>query len=70
MQSDRDRDLAELEEALSLLEQHARHVVGLLGRRVMDTAERVAALQESTRLFEAIKQIQSKVHELRASDRH
>ncbi len=47
-----------------MLEQHAKHVVSLLGRRLADGGERVAALQESTRLFQEIRQIKDKVHSL------
>jgi len=42
MQNKRDFELAELEDDLSVLEQHAKHVVSLLGRRVGDLGERVA----------------------------
>jgi hypothetical protein len=66
MQDKRDLQLAELEDDLSLLEQHAKHIVGLLGRRLADLGERVAALQESSRLFQEIRQIKDKVQALRA----
>jgi hypothetical protein len=58
--------LAELEDDLSMLEQHAKHVVSLLGRRSSDVAERVAALQESARLFQEIRQIKDKVNLLQS----
>jgi hypothetical protein len=64
MQDKRDLELAKLEDDLSLLEQHAKHVVGLLGRRLADLGERVAALEESSRLFQEIRQIKDKVHAL------
>jgi hypothetical protein len=56
----------DLEDDLSMLEQHAKHVVSLLGRRVADATARVAALQESARLFEEIRQIKDKVHSLQS----
>ena len=58
-------ELTQLEDDLSTLEQHAKHVVSLLGRRACDVAERVAALQESTRLFQEIRAIKDKVHLLK-----
>jgi hypothetical protein len=61
-------ELAKLEDDLSLLEQHAKHVVSLLGRRVSNVEERVAALQASSLLFEEIRQIRDRVHIL-ASNR-
>ena len=65
MQPPRDLEwVAQLEDDLSMLEQHAKHVVSLLGRRLADGGERVAALQESTRLFQEIRQIKDKVHAL------
>src|SRR4051794_31345076 len=57
-----------LGELLHLLEQHAKHVVSLLGRRVPNVEERVAALQASSLLFEEIRQIRDRVHFL-ASNR-
>ena len=66
MQNKRDFELAELEGDLSVLEQHAKHVVSLLGRRVGDLGERVAALEQSSLLFQEIRQIKDKgkVHAL------
>jgi hypothetical protein len=64
MQDKRDLELAKLEDDLSILEQHAKHVVSLLGRRLADLGERVAALEESSRLFQEIRQIKDKVHAL------
>jgi hypothetical protein len=53
MQPQRDFELvAQLEDDLLMLEQHAKHVVSPLGRRLADGGERVAALQESARLFQ------------------
>ena len=60
-----DSELAKLEDDLSLLEQQAKHVVGLLGRRVADMRERVSALEESSRLFEEIRRIRDRVHALK-----
>jgi len=60
-------DLAKLEDDLSLLEQHAKHVVSLLGRRISSVAERVAALQASSLLFEEIRQIRDMVHNLKGN---
>jgi len=67
MQNKRDFELAELEGDLSVLEQHAKHVVSLLGRRVGDLGERVAALEQSSLLFQEIRQIKDKVHALQGS---
>jgi hypothetical protein len=64
MQDKRDLELTKLEDDLLLLEQHAKHVVSLLGRRLVDLGERVAALEESSRLFQEIRQIKDKVHAL------
>ena len=64
MQDKRDLELGKLEDDLSTLEQHAKHVVSLLGRRLSDPGERVAALGESSRLFEEIRQIRDRVHAL------
>ncbi|MBZ5628557.1 MAG: hypothetical protein LAO06_06800 [Acidobacteriia bacterium] len=64
MNDKQDFGLAELEDELAMLEQHAKHVVSLFGRRLADVGERVAALQESTRLFQEIRQIKDKVREL------
>jgi hypothetical protein len=57
-------DLAHLEDDLSLLEQQAKHVVGLLAGRFLGARERVVALQQSSLLFEEIRQIRDKVHVL------
>jgi hypothetical protein len=65
MQDKRDLELAKLEDDLSLLEQHAKHVVSLLGR-LADLGERVAGLEESCRLFQEIRQIKDKVHALQS----
>ena len=57
-------ELAKVEDDLSLLEQHAKHVVSLLGRQFADPGERVAALKESNLLFQEIRQIKDKIHAL------
>jgi hypothetical protein len=68
MQQQSDFELvAQLEDDLSMLEQHAKHVVSLLGRRLADGGERVAALHESSRLFQEIRQIKEKVHALQSN---
>jgi hypothetical protein len=67
MKDKHDLDLAKVEDDLAMLEEHARHVVSLFGRRLADVGERVAALQESTRLFQEIQQIKDKVHELQGN---
>jgi hypothetical protein len=67
MQDQRDLELVKLEDDLSLLEQHAKHVVSLLGRRLLDLGERIAALEESSRLFQEIRQIKDKVHGLQSN---
>jgi hypothetical protein len=65
MKQQRDFELvAQLEDDLSMLEQHAKHVVSLLGRRLVDPRERVAALKESSLLFHEIRQIKGKLHAL------
>jgi hypothetical protein len=56
--------MARLEDDLSLLEQHAKHVVSLLAGRLLEVRERVVALQESNLLFEEIRQIRDKVQAL------
>jgi len=48
------------------LEQHAKHVVSLLGRRIAGVDERVAALQASSLLFQEIRQIRDRVHGLKS----
>jgi hypothetical protein len=64
MQDKRDLELAQVEDDLSLLEEHAKHVVSLLGRQLADPGNRVTALEESSRLFQEIRQIKDKVHAL------
>lgn len=66
MEDKRDLELAKLEDDLSLLEQHAKHVVTLLGRRIAGVEERVAALQASSLLFQEIRQIRDRVHSLKS----
>ena len=66
MKESLDLELAKLEDDLSLLEQHTKHVVTLLGRRVVGVEERVAALQASSLLFQEIRQIRDKVHALKS----
>jgi len=66
MKDSQDCELAKLEDDLSLLEQHAKHVVSLLGRRVASVDERVAALQASSLLFQEIRQIKDRVHALKS----
>lgn len=68
METKLDLDLAQLEDDLSTLEQHAKHVVGLLGRRVVDLGERVAALEQSSLLFQEIREIKDKVHALHSKN--
>ncbi len=65
MEDERDPDLAKLEDDLSLLEQHAKHVIGLLGRHFTDLGKRVEAIQEASRLYAEIRQIKEKVHAFR-----
>jgi len=65
MKERQDFELAKLEDELSLLEQHAKHVVTLVGRRIASVEERVAALQASSLLFQEIRQIKDRVHALR-----
>ena len=65
MEDKHDLDLANLEDDLSLLEQHAKQVVSLLGRRIVSIEERVAALQASSLLFQEIRQIKERVHGLK-----
>jgi len=60
-------DLARLEDDLSLLEQQAKHVVSLLGRRIVSVEERVAALQAASLLFQEIRQIRDRVHILKTN---
>lgn len=60
-----DLVLTKLEDDLSLLEQHAKQVVTLLGRRIVSVEERVAALQASSLLFQEIRQIRDRVHALK-----
>jgi hypothetical protein len=57
MQDQRDLELAKLQDDLSLLKQHAKHLVSLLGRRLANLGERVAALEESSCLLQEIRQI-------------
>jgi hypothetical protein len=64
MKHKHDLDLARLEDDLSMLEQHAKHVVSLLGRRVADVGERVKALEQSSLLFQEIREIRDRVHAL------
>jgi hypothetical protein len=66
VQNQRDLEFAELEDDLSLLEERAKHVVSLLGRRLPNLGERVVALKESSRLFEEIRRIKDKVHALQS----
>jgi hypothetical protein len=66
MEDKRDLELAKLQDDLSLLEQHAKHVVTLLGRRIAGVEERVAALQASSLLFQEIRQIRDRVHALKS----
>jgi len=66
MKVSKDLELAKLEDDLSLLEQHAKHVVSLLGRRIAGVDERVAALQASSLLFQEIRQIRDRVHGLKS----
>jgi len=65
MDNTSDLQLAELEDDLSVLEQHAKHVISLLGRRNAEIGERLIALKESSGLFEEIRQMRNKVHALR-----
>lgn len=65
LQDERDLELAKIEDDLSTLEQHAKHTVAQLGRPLGDVGQRVAALEESGRLFEQIRQIKDRVHALR-----
>jgi hypothetical protein len=64
MENKHDVDLDGLEDDLSTLEQHAKHVVGLLGRRVIDLGARIAALEQSSLLFQEIRKIRDRVHAL------
>jgi hypothetical protein len=66
MNHEQDLDLAKIEDDLSLLEQHAKHVVSLLGRRTTGLDERVIALKESSLLFEEIRLIRDRVHVLQS----
>ena len=65
MNDRQDLELTKLQDDLSLLEQHAKHVVTLLGRRIVSVEERVAALQASSLLFQEIRQIRDRVHALK-----
>jgi hypothetical protein len=65
MDDTRDLKLAELEDDLSVLEQHAKHVISFLGGRHAEIGTRVTALKESSELFEKIRHIKDKVHALR-----
>ena len=65
MNDRRDLELTKLEDDLSLLEQHAKHVVTLLGRRIVSVEDRVTALQASSVLFQEIRQIRDRVHALK-----
>lgn len=65
MISDRDLDLAKLEDDLSSLEQQAKHVIGLLGRQFADLGKKVEAMQEASRLYAEIRRIREKIHGLR-----
>lgn len=60
-------NLAGVEDDLSLLEQHAKHVVSLLGRRLGDTESRITALGEASALFREIRQIRDRVHTFRGN---
>lgn len=62
MKAKHDLDLAQLEDDLSMLEQHAKHVVSLLARGVVDLGARVAALQQSGLLFREIREIKERIH--------
>jgi hypothetical protein len=66
MDREHDVELANLEDDLSLLEEHAKHVISLLGRGFTDLGERVKTLQEAGGLYAEIRQIRDKVHALRA----
>ena len=66
MDREHDVELAKLEDDLSLLEEHAKHVISLLGRAFTDLGERVKTLQEAGGLYAEIRQIRDKVHALRA----
>ena len=65
MNNRQDLELTKLEDDLSLLEQHAKHVVTLLGRRIVSVEDRVTALQASSLLFQEIRQIRDRVHALK-----
>jgi hypothetical protein len=66
MKDSQDLELSKLEDDLSLLEQHAKHVVTLLGRRIVSVEDRVSALQASSLLFQEIRQIRDRVHALKS----
>ena len=66
MNDRQDLELTKLEDDLSLLEQHAKHVVTLLGRRIVSVEDRVTALQASSLLFQEIRQIRERVHALKS----
>jgi len=65
MDKERDLELAKLEDDLSLLEQHAKHVISLLGRAFTNLGERVESLQEASRLYAEIRRMREKIHALR-----
>jgi hypothetical protein len=65
MEDERDLALSKLEDDLELLEQHTKHVIGLLGRHFADLGKRVEAIQEASRLYAEIRQIKDRVHALR-----
>lgn len=65
MSETRDLEFAKLEDDLSLLEQHAKHVVSGLGRAFPDLGKRVETLQEASGLYAEIRRIREKVHGLR-----
>jgi hypothetical protein len=65
MEDERDFALSKLEDDLEMLEQHAKHVIGLLGRHFTDLGTRVEAIQEASRLYAEIRQIKDRIHALR-----
>ena len=65
MEDERDLALSKLEDDLELLEQHAKHVIGLLGRHFTDLGTRVEAIQEASRLYAEIRQIKERIHAFR-----
>ena len=66
MEDERDLELFKLEDDLGQLEQHAKHVIGLLGRHFTDLGTRVKAIQEASRLYAEIRQIKDRIHALRS----